>query len=114
MNKQFLKNLVAYISQTNEVIEKYATLTDFKNKELQQKQAERQQFNEKLAESIQIMKQAEAVPDSFIDDLYNSLRDNPVKVAEFLRQFDAKPPKVGESADGTINRSDDMLDFLFG
>ena len=113
MNQQFLRNLVAYIDQTNRVIEKYASQNEKQTNMLQQHSIEKQQFNEKLAESIQALKKNGSILDSYADDLYNSLRDNPVKVAEALKQVDARPPQVGEAADGLTYKSDDMLDFLF-
>ena len=114
MNKNFAKKIVEYIESTNSVFEKYASENERLSREVEQLRAERQVYQEKLAESIEVMTHDGRIPGEYKDAIFNSMKDSPEKVAEFLSKVNDKPDIMGHASNEYRSATDPIIEFCFG
>jgi hypothetical protein len=109
VDNSFARNLVAYIENNNCLMEKYASM--------ERRYASMMSgFQEKLAESLDYMTESGAIPSLYKDALFESMKNSPEKVAEFMTKVggDTSPHRIGEvSASKRPSDVDDIVKFCF-
>lgn len=113
MDKKFARGLVSYIEQTNGLLEKYAEANERLSQENEMFKADRNQFQVKLAEAIEVMANDGRIPKDYTEAVFNSMKNSPEKAAEFLTKVNDQPGQMGESAKGMISSTDPIVDFCF-
>ena len=114
MNKEFARKIVQYIESSNGALEKYASENERLTREIERLQEERQVYQEKLAESIDIMANDGRIPGEYKDAIFNSMKNSPEKVAEFLSKVNDKPELMGHASSEFRSATDPIVEFCFG
>ena len=108
MDKNILYNMVQYIDRTNRLLAKYASA--YRNVSNQA-----QLYQEKLASSIEELANRGVIPHQYSEAIFNTLKDDPVKTAEFLAEVDNSPVRIGTASDKPNQDSvDDFTAFCLG
>ena len=98
MDKRFAQNLVAYIESTNNLLCKYAAQSERFQQFLKQLETEKNEYQEKLAEAIDIMASDGVIPKEYTEAIFNSMKDSPTKAAEFLKKVNNGPKRLGKAS----------------
>ena len=110
MDKKFARSLVAYIEKTSSLLEKYAETNERLSQENEILKEGQGKFQEKLAEAIEVMANDGRVPKEYSQAIFNSLKDSPEKVAEFLFKVnDQQPTSLGEASNEMNSESQDAI-----
>ena len=115
MDKEFAQALISYIEHSNNVLEKYAAQSDrFASYEAGIRE-ERELFQEKLAEALDVLTNDGVIPAEYKDAVFSSMKDRPEKVAEFLKNANNRPTRLGESSSSPNKYiGDPILEFALG
>ena len=117
MNKEFARKVVAYIEDSNNTLEKYASEIQRLSREnaaLKSNQFNQGEFREKLAASIKVLTDEGRIPTEYSNAVFESMKDSPEKVAEFLCKINDVPSTMGQASDEFRSSTDPIVDFAFG
>jgi len=115
MDKNLAKNLVAYIEHTNSLLCKYASQSQQVQRYMQVELEKTAKFHEKLAEALDVMAERGYVPEEYKEAVFESMKNNPTKVAELLAKVNDVPKKTGSaSSDYKKGYKDPIEMYCFG
>jgi ABC-type transporter Mla subunit MlaD len=107
MNKQLIQNIINYIDVSDQALKKLASDN---RKFVERNNA----YQHKVHESLVKLASVGIIESDNVDYLYNTMKDNPEKVAEFL-SLTAKTPSMGKSSDHyNGNQLDAIAQFALG